>query len=211
MDLDGTLTDPFAGISRCIIHALEAMEFPVPEPEDLKSWIGPPLRQSFERYLESLGGGDPDCAVRLYRERFSRTGLYENRLYDGISELMEQLHGHAFSLIVATSKPGVYASEIVRHFQLDRWLTAVHGSELDGSHSDKVDLLAYIVERESINPAESFMIGDREFDMRAARVHGLEAIGVLWGYGSPMELLDAGAGTLVSSPGELGELLIGTI
>jgi len=211
LDLDGTLTDPFIGISRCIGHALETLSVPVPDHEALKSWIGPPLRNSFELYLDSCGGGDADEAVRLYRERFADIGLYENTVYNGITALLEGLYRRSVPLFVATSKPTVYAQQIVRHFELGRWFKAVHGSELDGNYSNKNDLLGYIVDQWSLDPAECVMVGDREFDMRAARHHGMAAIGVLWGYGSERELLEAGAESLVSSPDELHQLLIDAI
>ena len=207
LDLDGTLTDPFIGISRCIIHALESLNVPVPEQSSLKSWIGPPLKQSFDHYLRSFDNGDADEAVRLYRDRFAAVGLFENRVYDGVATLLEGLHKHTFKLILATSKPTIYASKIVRHFELDPWFVATHGSELDGRLTNKTDLLAHIIEQHGLDPASCVMVGDREFDMVAARHHGMAAIGVLWGYGSPVELLEAGAETLVSSPDELGELL----
>jgi phosphoglycolate phosphatase len=211
LDLDGTLTDPFTGISRCIRHALEILGFPVPGSEALKAWIGPPLRSSFERYLNSNGGGDPDEAVRLYRERFAHTGLFENIVYDGVPALLKDLHRNSIPLLVATSKPTVYAQQIIRHFELEHWIEAVHGSEMDGRNSDKSDLLGHIVEQWSLNPADCVMVGDREFDMKAARHHGMAAIGVLWGYGSSLELIEAGAETLVSTPAELNELLIDAI
>jgi len=211
LDLDGTLTDPFTGISRCIGHALETMGFPVPEGQALKTWIGPPLRNSFEQYLDSCGGGDADHALRLYRERFANTGLYENNVYNGITTLLEGLHRSSIPLFVATSKPTVYAQQIVRHFKLGHWFKAVHGSELDGCNSNKTDLLRHIVDQWSLDPAECVMVGDREFDMKAARYHGMAAIGVLWGYGSATELLEAGAETLVSAPDELQQLLIDSI
>jgi len=211
LDLDGTLTDPIDGISRCIGHALQSLGFPVPESRALKAWIGPPLKSSFEQYLNSCGGGDPVEAVRLYRERFSKIGLFENSVYDGITTLLESLHRNSIPLLVATSKPTVYAQRIVRHFELDHWIQAVHGSELDGRLTDKTDLLGHIVEKWSFNPADCVMVGDREYDMKAACHHGMAAIGVLWGYGSPIELLEAGAETLVSTPSELSELLIDSI
>lgn len=211
LDLDGTLTDPFTGISRSIVHALETLGFPVPESEALKAWIGPPLRSSFERYFNSNGGGDPDEAVRFYRERFADTGLFENVVYDGIPALLDGLHRNSIPLLVATSKPTVYAQQIIRHFELEHWFKAVHGSELDGHNSDKTDLLGHIIEQWSLNPADCVMVGDREFDMKAARYHGMAAVGVLWGYGSPLELRKAGAETLVSTPSELKKLLIDAI
>jgi phosphoglycolate phosphatase len=208
LDLDGTLTDPFTGISRCIAHALEALRMPIPDDPELRKWIGPPLKQSFQLYFDSHGGGDADQAVRLYRERFATVGLFENSVYDGIPELLEMLCKRSARLMLATAKPEIYAQQIVRHFGLDQWLEAVYGSELDGRRTDKVDLLGHIMHEQRLCPAECLMVGDREHDMIAARYHGMGAIGVLWGYGTPVELLEAGAETLVLSPAELMDLLM---
>ena len=208
LDLDGTLTDPFPGISRCISYALETLGLPVPDDPALRKWIGPPLQQSFQTYLKSLGDGDANQALELYRERYASTGLFENSVYEGIPELMESLHRQSSRLIIATAKPFVYAQQIVQHFGLNQWLEAVYGSELDGRRTDKVDLLGHIMNEQQLNPAECHMIGDREHDMIAARYYGVGAIGVLWGYGTPVELLDSGAETLVASPAELMELLL---
>lgn len=208
LDLDGTLTDPFPGISRCITHALNKLNLPAPDSAELRKWIGPPLLNSFQTYLDSKGGGDAGDALRFYRERFARIGLFENSVYDGIPELLDTLHLHSDRLILATAKPAVYARRIVRHFGLDRWLQAVYGSELDGRRTDKIELLGHIMHQQELHPAECIMIGDREHDMLAARFHGASAVGVLWGYGTPLELLESGAETLVASPAEMADLLV---
>ncbi len=207
LDLDGTLTDPFTGISRCILYALEQQRIPAPDVQDLNSWIGPPLLQSFARYFESVGNGDPELALRDYRQRFSEKGLFENTIYDGIPELLETLVESGRHLYLATAKPIVYAKQIVKHFGLDQYITHSSGAEFDGTRSDKVDLLQYIIDQENLDPAKCVMVGDRKHDMIGARYHGMKAIGVLWGYGSEAELLEAGAEHLVESPVELLDLL----
>lgn len=208
LDLDGTLTDPFSGISRCIEYALESLGTTVPDASALRQWIGPPLKQSFECYLESQGGGDADRAVSLYRERFARIGLYENSVYPGIPHLLECLHGRSVRLFLATSKPLFYARQIIDHFGLEPWFEGVYGSEMDGRRTDKVDLLRYIMKQEKLHASECIMVGDRKFDVAAACSHSMGAIGVLWGYGTAVELLEAGAETLVASPQELMNLLL---
>lgn len=206
-DLDGTLTDPFEGISRCVRHALEIMTVPVPDNGALRKWIGPPLRTSFQTHLDLEGGGDVDRAVQLYRDRFATVGLFENSVYEGIPELLSLLASQSIRLIVATAKPTVYARRIVEHFELDRWFETSYGSELDGRRSDKLDLLRHIISEQDLEPSECIMVGDREQDMAAACRHGMHAVGALWGYGTPVELLEAGAQTLLGSPLELWELL----
>ncbi len=207
-DLDGTLTDPGQGISRCIDHALTAMGLPVPDAEHLRRWIGPPLLHSFETYFDALGvNADPHRALSLYRERFSGPGMFENTLYPGTAMLLEHLKGRHHAMFLATAKPVVFAKPIVEHFRLGRWLDGVHGSELDGRRTDKVELLQFILDEEGLDASRCLMIGDREHDMLAARYHGMTAVGVLWGYGSRAELINAGAEHLVSKPQQLLAIL----
>lgn len=193
LDLDGTLTDPFPGISRCIVHAVEEQGLSPPPERQLGDWIGPPLLESFTRYFEHLGAGDAERALSRYRARFSEKGLFENAVYEGIPQLLRGWRAKGKRLYLATSKPEVYAKRIVEHFRLDRYLSGVHGSELDGRRTDKVDLLEHVIRSEKLLPGECAMVGDRKQDVSAARYHGMRAIGVLWGYGSREELLAAGA------------------
>ncbi len=200
-DLDGTLTDPKEGITRCIQYALERLDAPVPETDDLLWCIGPPLQDSFARLL-----GDEARAqegVALYRERFTDTGLYENDLYAGIPETLQALHEAGNRLFVATSKPHVYASRIVDHFEIDGHFERIFGSELDGTRVDKSDLLAYALAETGAAADECAMIGDREHDMIGAVKNGMFPIGVLYGYGTQEELQAAGAQRLAEAPDEI--------
>ena len=208
LDLDGTLTDPKPGILNCIRYALDEMEIDVPPDSRLESCIGPPLRDSF-RELCGKGSSEQriEAAVSLYRSRFSSLGLFENRVYDGIPDCLEQLRERVHSLYLATSKPSVYARRIVEHFGLDRYLDGVYGSELDGRLGDKSDLIRHLVEKENLPPADTRMIGDRSYDVVGARNNGIGAIGVLWGYGSEAELRTAGADSLCAEPGDLPDRL----
>ena len=206
LDLDGTLTDPKPGITRSIQHALAALGHDVPSEDALIWCIGPPLLQSFEKLL---GNADlARSALALYRERFSETGLYENRIYDGVPEMLAQFRAAGFRLNLATSKPHVYASRITAHFGLDGWLDGVFGTELAGTHSDKTSLLAHALSQSGAVPDRAIMMGDREHDIIGARNNGLASVGALWGYGSDSELRAAGASWLAASPGEAANLMI---
>jgi phosphoglycolate phosphatase len=207
IDLDGTLTDPWPGISRCIGYALKQMGLPVPGTQALRKWIGPPLLQSFADWFAETGGGDPEHAVTLYRERFASKGLFENHVYPGIPEMLAELFDAGYGMMLATAKPTVFAKQIVQHFGFDQWLTAIYGAGLDGRLSDKTELLAHIIEQENLDPAHCFMLGDREYDMRAARYHGIKAVGVTWGFGSVSELHDSGAQWLIDTPGGMSRVL----
>ena len=190
-DLDGTLTDPKPGITRCIQYALERLGFPVPSEDDLVWCIGPPLHAS----MKKLVGSDDltHRAVKLYRERFRDVGLYENEAYAGIQETLASVAAGGRRLFVATSKPKIYADRIIEHFGLGRHFEQVFGSELDGTRTNKSDLLAYALAETKADAARAVMIGDRSHDVVGARKNGMRAIGVLYGYGSLAELTDAGA------------------
>jgi phosphoglycolate phosphatase len=206
-DLDGTLTDPREGITRCIAHALERMGVEPPPLDHLTFAIGPPLRDSLAHLLDTNERAAVERALSLYRERFADVGLFENAPYEGIHQALAAIGARGARLFVATSKPLVYAERIVRHFALDAHFVEVHGCELDGTREDKRDLLAHLLPRHGIAPETAVMVGDRGADMRAARHHGVRALGALWGYGTAEELESAGAHALCESPAELPRAL----
>jgi phosphoglycolate phosphatase len=204
-DLDGTLTDPRPGIVGCLRHALDRLGRACPDEDVLATCIGPPLRDSFARLLDTHDGALIEEGVRIYRERFGVLGLFENRVYDGVPDMLERLRGQR--LLVATSKMAAFAERIVAHFDLAPYFSAIYGAEPDGRFDDKTELLAHLLRREALAPGAAIMIGDRAFDIVAARANGLRAVGVLWGYGSEHELREAGAERLCAKPAELPAVL----
>ena len=201
-DLDGTLTNPKPGITRSIQYALQKLDHPTMPTEDELTWcIGPPLRASFVRLLGAETSAD--LAVSYYRERFSDVGLYENGVYDGIGDVLTSLRASGHRLFVATSKPHVFAERIIDHFGLRNHFERVFGSELDGTRVDKSHLLEYALKEASVDPAKTLMIGDRSHDMIGAKNNGMKGIGVLYGYGSRDELLQAGAHHVCATPGAI--------
>ncbi len=205
IDLDGTLTDPQVGITRCIQHALEQLGRDAPEPQDLTWCIGPPLQESFQKLLGNAE--DANRALSFYRERFTKIGLYENELYDGIPSALTEMVSAGDQLFVATRKPTIFAERIIQHFGLAQYFETVFGSELDGTRADKTELLAWIIEQRALRPSDTSMIGDRRHDIIGARNNSLRSIGVLYGYGSREELTEAGADTLCAQPTELAALI----
>jgi phosphoglycolate phosphatase len=204
-DLDGTLTDPKLGITRCIRHALMEVTGEAPDADALTWCIGPPLIGSFETLL--AGNGDAALALARYRERFGDVGLFENEVYPAIPETLAALTASGFRLFVATSKPTVYARRIVEHFGLAPYFEDVCGAELDGRRSDKTELLSWLLERHGIAPASATMVGDRSHDIVGARNNDMRTVGVLYGYGTEAELTEAGAEILCPSPDALTEIL----
>src|ERR1700731_1919353 len=162
-DLDGTLTDPKPGITRSIQYALNRLDRAAPSEDELTWCIGPPLHASLKKLL---GSDDlADKALLLYRERFADIGIFENEVYPGIEATLSAFAGSGRRLFVATSKPGIYAERIIDHFKLRVYFERVFGSELDGSRSDKTELLRYALEATRVDPLQAIMIGDRSHDM----------------------------------------------
>jgi phosphoglycolate phosphatase len=204
-DLDGTLSDPRDGIIRSIGYALDRLGVAVPPAAQLEQFIGPPLREAF---ASLLGGPEHvEDAITLYRERYGTKGAYENELYPGIADVLGTLAGDGLPLYVATSKPHVYARAIVEHFGISACFRQVYGCEWNGDRSNKAELLAHLLTEEGLEPSpEVVMIGDRHHDIRAARAHGLTAVGVTWGFGSEHELREAGADRICTAVGDLAIL-----
>ena len=203
LDLDGTLTDNYAGISRSILHALAKLGSGVASDIELRRCVGPPLRVSFARLLNTEDPVLIERALALYRERYSAEGWRENEVYSGIEPALAALDRRGHRLLLCTSKPQIYAERIVTHFGLARYLDAVYGAELGGRLDDKAELMAALLSAERLEPASCIMIGDRAQDMRAGNAHHVETLGVLWGYGSRQELIGAGARAVISAPEEL--------
>jgi len=206
-DLDGTLTDSAPGIINSRVYALSKYNIS-PDKRLLYKFIGPPLRESFAKYY-GFSGKQIEEAIAFYREYFSVKGIYENSLYDGIKPLLESLKSDGRRLYLATSKPHEYAVEVLKNFGIYDYFTDIGAASFDGSHVDKVEILHSLIKRAGINRRdESVMIGDRLYDIIAAKSAGFYSIGVLYGYGEKEELTKAGADFLVQSVTELLDLLL---
>ncbi len=204
-DLDGTLIDPKIGITRSIQYALGKLDRPIP-PEDELTWcIGPPLRASLATLLQR--DDMADIALSLYRERFAEIGIFENDVYPGAEETLSVLTERGHRLFVATSKPHIYAQRILGYLNMAPYFDRVFGSELDGQRSDKTELLSYALQTARVDPPRAIMIGDRSHDMIGARRNGMTAVGVLYGYGSERELMDAGAQLVCDTPKKILDLV----
>lgn len=209
-DLDGTLTDPKVGITRSVEHALRRLGVPPVPPEVLLCFIGPPLHEAFVE-LAGVPAGLAHAAVDAYREYFGDRGLFENVVYDGVLEMLEVLGAGGFRLGVATSKPTVFAEQILEHFGLRHRFDVVAGAELDGTRRHKQDVIRLALDRLGCGGDGCVMVGDRSFDVLGARHHGVPALGATWGYGTAAELLAAGAAGLVRRPADVVQAVADTI
>lgn len=192
-DLDGTLTDPGEGITNSVTYALKKWGIEVTDKKELYCFIGPPLSASFKKYF---GFGDEDAlkCVEYYREYFRDRGIFENQVYQGISELLCRLKAEGYVLVLATSKPEGFAKIILEHFDLAKYFDFVAGASMDESRNKKADVIRYALDMAKIEDRSlALMIGDRDQDMLGAKINGLDSLGVLYGYGSKAELEGAGA------------------
>jgi phosphoglycolate phosphatase len=186
-DLDGTIIEPQEGILNAVIYALNKMDIDEPDKPGLTSFIGPPLIDSFKsRY--GLNQEKADEAVAFFRAFFSVKGVLQNTLYDGIAELLQELQNTAVRVFVATSKPTIFADQILKHYNLHNCFEAVIGSNLDNTRKDKTEIIKFILDTHTLDPTETVMIGDTKFDLIGANNNAVPAIAVTYGHGILSEL-----------------------
>lgn len=207
-DLDGTLTDPAEGIVNSIIYSLNRFKIVENDYKKLHCFIGPPLAESYSKYY-GFSEEEAYRAVDYYREYYADKGIFENKLYPGIVELLIALKSSGKNIALATSKPEVYAKRILEHFNISSYFDFLGGSNLDGSRVVKSEVIQYVLS--SLKPSQNFnaiMVGDREHDIVGANKNKIDSVGVLYGYGSRQELKDAGATYIISSIESLQGLLL---
>lgn len=206
-DLDGTLTDPVAGITRSVQYALD--RFGIKEDtEKLVPFIGPPLQKSFQLFY-SLDEKQAWQAVEYYREYYAERGIYENAVFPGIPELLKRLREDGRCIALATSKPTFFAEKVLRHFNLKSSFSQIAGSNMDGTRTGKAEIIEHVLaQHPSFSKKETIMIGDRMHDIAGARAHAIDSAAVTYGYGSLEELRKANPTYLIHSVGELFPFLV---
>ena len=206
-DLDGTLTDSGPGIMNSVKYALEKVGEPTPDVDELRKFIGPPLKGQF---MEHCGIDEEKAAemVTLYREYFTVTGIFENSVYDGVEEMLKALKQAGIKIAMATSKPEKFAKIIADHFGLAQYFDVIGGDE---TRTEKQDVIRYVLEQcEEKELDKIVMVGDRSYDILGGHAEGLKVIGVLYGYGDLKELSEAGADALATTPQEVAKLVLET-
>jgi phosphoglycolate phosphatase len=205
-DLDGTLIDSEPGITACLAHAFERIGAPLPAREVLRTWIGPPFRQTFPSVL-----GDDEArivaAIDHYRDRFEEIGWTEHAVYEGIPELIATIAARGDALAVVTTKPESQARLIVDHFPFGHAFSRVYGPLDRHTHRSKAEMIADALADFDASAEHTTMIGDRAFDIEGARANDVRGIGVAWGFGSLEELRGAGAHAIADRPSDLVALL----
>ncbi|OIJ16367.1 phosphoglycolate phosphatase [Anaerobacillus alkalilacustris] len=210
-DLDGTLSDPKIGITKSVQYALHKMGIVEPDVDKLECFIGPPLQVSFSEFY-NFDGQEIQKAINLFRERFKEKGMYENKLYSNIPTLLNLLNERGFTLAVATSKPTVFAEQILEYFNIDQYFELIVGSNLDGTRVSKTEIIQCILDEYSEYELGDFiMIGDRKHDIIGANNNGISSIGVTYGYGSSDELTQLNPTYIVQSVNQLKEILMSNL
>lgn len=207
-DLDGTLTDSADGVTRSVQYALDKFGIKA-SPETLTSFVGPPLQLAFEQEYD-FSRSEARQAVHYYREYYREKGIFENRLYPQVEEMLHTLDRKGATLYLATSKPTVFAAQVLRYFQIDGYFTAVTGSNLDGTRAEKSEIISTVLTANpDLSEAAAVMVGDRKHDICGARTCGLDSIAVTYGYGSREELNAARPTHIACSIPELQKLITG--
>lgn len=206
-DLDGTLTESGEGITKSVQYALDKMGIVEKDLEKLRCFVGPPLKEQFMSYA-GFDETQAEQAVRYYREYYTSQGIFENRLYPQIPELLEVLKINDKILGVASSKPEIFVKQILEHFQVAQYFQVIVGSELDGARTEKAQVIEEALKRLHMEKERDkvLMVGDKEHDVLGAKVCGIQCVGVTYGYGSRQELEQAGAVYLAESVDDLGIL-----
>jgi phosphoglycolate phosphatase len=213
-DLDGTLTESGPGIMKSIEAALRKQGITDYTEKQIRACIGPPLYDSFRDQF-GMSGAAVEQAVADYRERYGRVGIFENRLYDGVREMLEMLARNRILTGLASSKPEFYVRQILAHFQIDGLFPVVTGATADEKLVEKPDIIRLAIRRAApffpigeLTKDRIWMAGDRFYDVNGAKACGIRCVGVTYGYGSRMELEKAGADAIASTPEELGRILL---
>ena len=207
-DLDGTLTDPKEGIINSIHYALKKKGIVEKHPEELLSFIGPPLHLSFKNRYH-LNTEKAFEMLHIFREYFAEKGIFENSLYSGIPELLKALKKQKKIISLATAKPTHFAKQVLDHFQLSDYVDFIAGANTNGSRTDKKEIVAYAKEITG-NKADTeyLMIGDREYDIMGAHYNNVEACWVTYGYGEEAIVIQEKPEYICRSVSELANLLL---
>ena len=203
-DLDGTITDSGEGIINCATLALEHFGLPIPNKNAMRVFVGPPLHKTLMEF--GVPEDRTDEAIAVFRSRYTTVGILENVPYPGIGELLSALRQRGHRLMVATSKPENMAHQVLDRFELSQYFDIICGATLDHSRVSKEDVIAYLLSTCDAG-ADVIMVGDTHYDVEGAAAHGIETIGVSWGYGKVEDMVKAGAKAIVHTMEELLQVL----
>ena len=207
-DLDGTLTDSGEGITKAVQYALKHFGIEVADLNELRKFIGPPLRDSYKNFYD-FDDEKAELGIAKFREYYTDKGIYENKVYDGVEETLKILKDNGKKLIIATSKPEVHAKTVLKHFDLEKYFDFIGGADLEETRVKKGDVIRYSLENAGISDlSKVIMDGDREHDVIGAKENNIKSIGVLYGYGDVVELTQARAEFVVEKIQDIIDIVV---
>lgn len=206
-DLDGTIINSSLGVTNSVMHSLKKLGEPIPEREELYKFIGPPLFTSYTQYC-GFSQEKANLAIEYYREHFEKKDLFNNELYSGIEDVLSCIHDSEKTLIVATSKPEVFAKQILDKFDISKYFDFIIGATFDGKRNHKDEVLDYILKNCNIDDKQDcVLVGDTRFDAIGAKNVGIDCIGVAYGFGTKQELTQNGVITIADKVEDLKRIL----
>ena len=206
-DLDGTVLDSKPGIFRSAAFAMKKLALPMPDERDMMAFLGPPLSDGFAQVCRVPDERVAD-AVWWYREYYNGGGKFEASIYPGVSDLLTALRAAGKRCFITTSKPHIFARQILEHFAMADLFDGIYGAEMDGTRGKKSEVVAYCLEQNGVSAQDAVLVGDRHFDVNGAKMLSIPCIGVLYGYGTKEELEAAGAVALADCPGEVLKIML---
>ena len=207
-DLDGTLTDPEVGLVKGFMYAFDKIGIKYDSPESLRRYIGPPLHEEWKR---EYGFSEEETvhAIATFREYYDEIGWAENKVYEGIVELLESLKAKVKTIVLATSKPENTARRIMTLFGLDKYFDFMGGASTSSTRDKKWEVLEYsLLSVGATDKSRCILIGDRKYDAEGAKIYGIDSLGVLWGHGSREEIESSGFTYIAEDTKEVDELLV---
>ena len=207
-DLDGTLSESGEGILDCVRMIFSEMDRPLPDEKELAAFIGPPMYDSLRRC--GFEHEDAEEGVEIYKRNFVEHGIYKNKVYDGMTEVLSELKKNGVKLGVATTKYEPFAHRIIKMLNLDGLFDFVGGATADTERRTKAKVIRYSLENLGADKnSRCIMVGDTKYDAQGAAETGVDFIGCLYGYGTREEMenfyKDA---VFVSSPDEIRDIII---
>lgn len=207
-DLDGTLVDSGEGVRNSVEYALNKFGIEVENKDALSCFIGPPLTVSFKTFY-GFDDEKADRGVAFYREYYKEKGIFEGYVYDGIENMLIRLKQAGMRIMVATSKPELFAKRVLDKFGISKYFDFIAGATLDEkTRATKTEIMQYAFDSCDVQPSEVIMVGDRLFDIEGAKHFGMECIAVLFGYGSEEEFIEYGADYIVKTPKDVADLIL---
>ena len=207
-DFDGTIADTSEGIFRTFDYVKTVMGGRDVPKSEYQKLIGPPLTYSFSEFF-GMEGDKVSEAVKTFREYYETHGLFQCSLYSGLPSLFATLKNGGKTLLVATSKPELYAKKLLAHFGVSEYFSFVGGSDKEEKRAKKSEVIEYVLSVSKIeDKSRAVMVGDRLYDAEGARQAGLDCIGVLYGFGSLEELKSAGVVDIAETPAHLARILL---